>query len=189
MDAAQHKYQNVVFWGVDAVDKVQELKQGAQVSVSGDRVVRQVEGKDGQMRVFSEIHRGNLTIEKQPREKIPGVPIEMKGEVLYDPELRALPGNAGKYYAVLTIRPNDGSDKVRAPFYGHKAMEIARSMRKGSEVSIKGELIEREYTTREGMQVKGLEIQKAILPSLEVARGKESPEAIRPQAAEEGLGR
>src|SRR5688572_3734846 len=78
MNPDEHKYQSLVFWGVDAVDKVAAVKKGAQVAVSGDRVVRQVEGRDGQMRVFSEIQRGALKIEKQPREKVQGIATEMK---------------------------------------------------------------------------------------------------------------
>ena len=35
VNASENKYQSVVFWGVDAVDKVKEVKQGAQVAVHG----------------------------------------------------------------------------------------------------------------------------------------------------------
>jgi single-stranded DNA-binding protein len=186
--AREHKYQSVVFWGVDAFDMVREVKQGAQVSVSGDRVVRQAEGRDGQMRVFSEIHHGSLSIDKQPREKVPGVAVEMKGQVAYEPELKAIPGSSGKFYTVITIRPDDGSDKVRAPFFGEDAVELARAVKKGSEVELKGELVEREYTNREGVQTKGLEIQKASMRVLEKGRSGERPTVTLPRQGEQELG-
>ena len=152
MAAREHKYQSVVFWGVDAFDMVREVKQGAQVSVSGDRVVRQAEGRDGQMRVFLvNPPRVTSASTKQPREKVPGVAVEMKGQVAYEPELKAVPGSSGKFYTVITIRPDDGSDKIRAPFFGEDAVELARAVKKGSEVELKGELVEREYTNREGV--------------------------------------
>jgi single-stranded DNA-binding protein len=183
-----HKYQNIVFWGVDAVDKVSEVKQGAQVSVSGEHVVRQAEGRDGQMRTFSEIHHASLSIDRPPRDKVAGVAIEMKGEVLYEPELKAVPGSTGKFYTVITIRPENGSDRVRAPFFGDDAVELARAVRKGAQVSLKGELVEREYTNREGVQTKGLEVQKASMHIFGKDREAASPEESRSRHHEQELG-
>jgi single-stranded DNA-binding protein len=187
-EVQENKYHSVVYWGVAALDKVAEVKQGARVAVVGDHVVRQAEGRDGQMRVFSEIHHGALTIEKGPREKIQGVPVEMNGEVLYDPELRVVPGSPGKFYTVITVQPENGSDRVRTPFFGEDAVELARAIRKGSQVSIKGEMIEREFTNREGVQSKGLEIQKASIRVLSKDRGVEQPNGEVARGEEQGLG-
>jgi single-stranded DNA-binding protein len=160
--AEDHKWQTAVFWGVDAVDRVNEVRQGAVVSIEGDHKVRQVEGReDGKMREFSEIHHGALQIEKQPRERVAGVPVELKGEVLYDPELKGMAGRPGQFYTVVTVRPENTEDKVRAPFFGDEAVAIARSVRKGAEVSLKGELVQREYTNAKGVQTTGMELQKA----------------------------
>jgi single-stranded DNA-binding protein len=188
VSAQDNKYQSVVFWGVDAVDMVKGLKQGAQVSVTGDRVVRQVEGRDGQMRVFSEIHHGLLAIDKQPRERSPGVAVEMKGQVVYEPELKAVPGSSGKFYTVITIRPENSTDKIRAPFFGDDAVELARAVKKGSEVELKGELVEREYTNRQGVQTKGMEIQKATMRVIDRGRAGERPTVTLPRQGEQELG-
>jgi single-stranded DNA-binding protein len=187
-DAQAHKYHSVVFWGVEALDKVREVKQGAQVSVSGDHVVRQVEGRDGQMRVFSEIHRPSLNVEKQPRDKGQGVAVELEGKVLYEPELKAVPGSLGKFYTVITVQPDNGTDRIRVPFFGDHAVELARAVRKGAPVSLKGELVEREYTNREGVQTKGLEIQKASMQLLEKGQAMEASTAELPRNREQGLG-
>ena len=185
----ENKYQSVVFWGVEAVDKVKEVKQGAQVAVTGQRVVRQAEGRDGQMRVFSEIHRGSLTIEKQPREKVQGVPVELKGEVLYDPELKAVPASPGKFYTVVTIRPENGAEKVRAAFFGDEALDLARSVKRGSQVLVKGEMVEREYINREGLTAKSLELQRADMRVLENGQSMGPKTAALVRQADEGLGR
>lgn len=183
VSARENRFHSVVYWGVDAVDKVDQLKAGAEVSASGEHVLRQFEGQDGTMKVSSEIHRPQLTLEKAPRERLPGVPVEMKGEVLYDPELR-LSGRQA-FYTTVTIRPDNGGDKVRAVFFGDDAANFARSLRKGAQVEVKGELVEKEYTNREGVQTKALEIQKASLQTLERNRSAERP---RERDVDQGLG-
>lgn len=179
----ENRFHTAVYWGVDAVDKVDQLKAGAEVSVSGEHVLRQFEGLDGTMKASSEIHRPELTLEKAPREKVQGVPVEMKGEVLYDPELRATARQS--FYTTVTIRPDNGGDKVRAAFFGDEAMKFARLLTKGARVEVKGELVEREYMNREGQPAKGLEIQKASLRTLEKDHSMERP---RERDADQGLG-
>ena len=182
VSAEEHKWQTAVFWGVDAVDKG-DLKKGTQVSLEGDRVLRPVEGHDKEMRTFSEIHHGDLKIEKLPRERPQGVPVNMTGEVLYDPELKATPRNS--YYTLVTIRPQDSSDKVRAVFYGAEAMEHARTVRRGAQVQISGQLVEQEYTNpRDGAQTKGYEIHKGELQLLDKQRATERPGAHQHQQRE-----
>jgi single-stranded DNA-binding protein len=179
--ARDFKWQTAVFWGVDAADKVAQLKTGTQVFVEGERVVRQYEGRGGQMRVSDEIHQASLTVEKGPREKVAGVPIDMKGEVLYAPELKASTGN--KFYTTITIQPDTGRDKVRAVFFGEEAMSLARTVHRGDKVALKGELVEKEYTNREGMPTKSLEVQKASLVVIDLGRS-----AGPSREAEQGLG-
>jgi single-stranded DNA-binding protein len=190
--ADANKWHTAVFWGVDAVDRANDVKQGAQISIEGDRKVRQAEGRDGKMREFSEIHHGSLQIERQPREKVSGVPVELKGEVLYDPELKAAAGRQGQYYTVLTIRPEQNNEeKVRAAFFGKDAMEVARSVRKGADVSLKGELVEREYTNNKGEQVRGVELLGAkMLPEKQLATSRpQQPQAPRQPPHDAELGR
>ena len=182
VSAQENRFHSVVYWGVDAVDKVDQLKAGAEVSASGEHVLRQFEGLDGTMKVSSEIHRPELTLEKAPREKVQGVPIEMKGEVLYMPELRATARQS--FYTTITIRPDNGGEMVRAAFFGDDAVKFARSLQKGAQVEVKGELVEKEYTNRQGVQTKALEIQKASMRTLEQARGAERPR----EREEQGLG-
>jgi single-stranded DNA-binding protein len=188
MDASENKYQSVLFWGIEAVDRVKEVKQGAQVAVTGQHVVRQAEGRDGQMRVFSEVHRGSLIVEKQPRERVKGVSVEIKGEVLYDPELKAVPGSTGKFYTVVTIRPENGGEKVRAAFFGDEALDLARLVRKGAQVLVRGEMVEREYKNRDGLPAKSLELQKADMRVLESGLST-GPKTTGVRQVDEGLGR
>jgi single-stranded DNA-binding protein len=180
-NAGNYKWQTAVFWGVDAADKVAQLKAGTQVFVEGERVVRQYEGRDGQMRVSDEIHQAAVTVEKAPREKVAGVAIDMKGEVLYAPELKASTGS--KFYTTITIQPETGRDKVRAVFFGEEAMSLARTVHRGDKVALKGELVEKEYTNREGTPTKSLEVQKASMEVLDKGRST-GPS----RDAEQGLG-
>jgi single-stranded DNA-binding protein len=190
MNAQDHKWQNAVFWGVDAADQVAQLKAGAQVAIEGKRVVREYTGRDGQPKVSTEIHSPTLTLEKAPKERVEGVAVEMKGAVVYDPELKASSGN--KYYTMVTVQPENGTDKVRAVFFGDEAKDVARSVKKGMTIGLEGNLVEKEYTNREGVQTKGLEVQRASW-TMEKATEKSVKQPPAKQAArgrqnEQGLG-
>jgi len=114
IDAKENKWHSVVFWSADAVDMSTNVKQGPQVAVNGQQVIRQAESRvNGEMKTFSEIHRAQLTIEKEPKPRAKGVDVEMKGEVLYDPELKASAN--GKYYTTVTIRA--GGRRLSDPRY------------------------------------------------------------------------
>jgi single-stranded DNA-binding protein len=74
-------------------------------------------------------------------------------------------------------------DKVRAVFFGEEAMSLARTIHRGDKVALKGELVEKEYTNREGTPTKSLEVQKASMEVLDKGRS-----AVPSRDVEQGLG-
>jgi single-stranded DNA-binding protein len=181
-DPAANKWQNAVFWGIDAKDKA-SLKQGTQVSITGERLVRQVERRDGSgMQTFAEIHRGELEVLKVPKERPPGVPIDMKAEVLYDPEFQSTAN--GQFYTRVHLRPENGGEKMTATFWGQDAEDVARSLRKGAPVAVKGELVVREYE-KGGNPVKAFEVAKPKLEVLEQGRSRPRSSARQQQQSQE----
>jgi single-strand DNA-binding protein len=62
IDAAANKWHTAVFWGDQAQEHAAALKKGAPVRVSGDLVIREFEGRDGEMKKAAEIQRGTLEV-------------------------------------------------------------------------------------------------------------------------------
>jgi single-stranded DNA-binding protein len=172
-----------VFWGLDAKKCVDEVKKGATVRLEGKKVVREY-AKDGELRMSHEIHRprgGKLSLEviSAGREQHPGNPIEVKGIVKYDPELKMSPG--GKVYMRITVEASevklDGQEvdaksnqKQTAVFWEKAAENLAATVKRGMPVAIKGELVTREYEDREHNRKTGSEIHKAQLEQLELGK-------------------
>jgi single-strand DNA-binding protein len=195
LDAGEHKWQTGVFWGADATEVVEKAKQGAKVLLSGERKVREYQ-KDGETRTNAEIHRGTLEVLAPPREK--GKPIELKGVVINSPEL--MQTKSGKFFTRVTVEPTvlrvDGQErdpKTNGPetavFWDKDATEYARTVKKGMEVAIAGQLTSREYTDRAGEAKTASEIQKASLGVLDRSKDGNGARSTRKQGQELEQGR
>lgn len=182
LDPEQNKWQTAVFWGLEAVDVAEKVKKGTEVRLAGDLVPREFTDKEGNQRTVSEIRNGSFEVLNPPKERQPGTPVELTGVVERDPDL--LMTQSGKVLTRVTVGVTDvqkgndhlaaGTDRVTAVFWEKTAKEFAQNLKKGTQVSLAGELVKREYQDKDGTTRTANEIPKGTLEVLD--RGKTNPQ-------------
>lgn len=87
--------------------------------------------------------------------------ITICGHIGRDAELRFLPD--GKPVASFTVADQQGRDKPpiwwRCSLFGTRAESLAQHLTKGQAVTIIGQVTEREYTDKNGLQVKAQDVR------------------------------
>lgn len=172
VDAAEHRFHRVDFWGAKAV-QAQELQPGTMVTIEGTHDVRAYKGHDQRDYVSSEIkntdaHPLQMRVDSAPKLT------EIRGSVAFQPELKMSAND--KFYVQVVVDPENGP-RHSATFYGESAQKTALEINKGDVLSLRGQQVEREWEGRNGPQ-RGFEIKN---PSYEVLS--------KSQSLEQGLSR
>ncbi len=115
--------------------------------------------------------------------------ITVAGRIGKDPEQRTL--NDGTAVLSFSVADDQGKDKPaiwwRASLFGKRAESLAQYLTKGSQVTIVGNVTEREYVDKDGQQRKSMEVRVSDI-ALQGGRAEQSsapaprPAAQRPAA-------
>lgn len=87
--------------------------------------------------------------------------ISISGNVGKDAELRAIP--SGESVCQFSVADSQGKDKPtiwwRCSLWGKRADTLSQYLLKGQQVTVIGQVTEREYTDKDGTQKKAMEIR------------------------------
>jgi single-strand DNA-binding protein len=101
--------------------------------------------------------------------------ISVAGRIGKDPEQRTL--NDGTAVLSFSVADDQGKDKPaiwwRASLFGKRAESLAQYLTKGSQVTIVGNVTEREYVDKDGQQRKSMEVRVSDI-ALQGGRAEQS---------------
>jgi single stranded DNA-binding protein (ssb) len=111
--------------------------------------------------------------------------ISISGNIGKDCELRQLPN--GDSVAQFSVADSQGKDKPtiwwRASLFGKRADSLAPYLLKGQQVTVIGQVTEREYTDKDGAQKKAMEIRVTDV-ALQGGKREEAPAPQRQAPAQ-----
>jgi single-strand DNA-binding protein len=111
--------------------------------------------------------------------------LTITGNLTKDLELRVIP--SGESVGQFSVADNQGKDKPaifwRCSLWGKRADSLAQFLTKGQQVTVIGQVTEREYTDKDGAQKKAMEIRVTDV-ALQGGKREEAPAPQRQAPAQ-----